>query len=91
MRPTYPLCYILLLHRTNGRRSVVINDLVFERELDTHRIPSISESPYIRRLLDVIDPEDGAHEAPRKLVFEWLDTDLWKYRPYGKLSHPKLL
>jgi hypothetical protein len=40
--------------------------------------------------LDVIDPEDGAHEAPRKLVFEWLDTDLWKYRPYGKLSHPKL-
>ncbi|KFY46931.1 hypothetical protein V495_02161 [Pseudogymnoascus sp. VKM F-4514 (FW-929)] len=72
------------------RTGVVIKDLVFERELDTHRISPISESPYIRRLLDVIEPEDGAHQAPRKLVFEWLDTDLWKYRPYGKLSHPKL-
>ncbi|OBT66168.1 hypothetical protein VE03_05117 [Pseudogymnoascus sp. 23342-1-I1] len=69
--------------------SVVIKDILFERELDTHRIPAIEESPYIRRLVDVIDPEDEGHEVP-KLVFEWMDTDLWKCRPYGNLSHPKL-
>ncbi|OBT78882.1 hypothetical protein VF21_02796 [Pseudogymnoascus sp. 05NY08] len=69
---------------------VVIKDLIFERELDTHRIPAIEECPYIRKLVDVIDPEDGAHREPRKLVFEWMDTDLWKCRPYGKLSHQNL-
>lgn len=67
---------------------VVIENPIFDRELDTHRIPAISESLYIRQLVDVIDPEDGVHEAPKKLVFEWMDTDIWKYRPHGKLfSH----
>jgi hypothetical protein len=55
---------------------VVIKDLTFDRELDTHRVPAIAESPYIRQLLDVIDPEDGALKGPKKLVFEWMDTDL---------------
>ncbi|OBT54029.1 hypothetical protein VE04_03551 [Pseudogymnoascus sp. 24MN13] len=69
---------------------VVIKDLIFERELDTHRIPAIEESPYIRQLVDVIHPEDGAPGEPKKLVFEWMDTDLWKCRPHGNLSHPNL-
>ena len=47
-------------------------------------------SPYIRQLLDVIDPEEGAQQGNRRMVFEWMDTDLWKARPYGKLSHPNL-
>lgn len=47
-------------------------------------------SPYIRQLLDVIDLEEGAGQGHKKMVFEWMDTDLWTARPYGKLSHPKL-
>ncbi|KFY45990.1 hypothetical protein V494_00662, partial [Pseudogymnoascus sp. VKM F-4513 (FW-928)] len=74
----------------HGSGLVAIKDLIFERELDTHRVPAIAESPYIRQLLDVIDAEDGVQGAPRKLVFEWMDTDLWKHRPYGRLSHPEL-
>ncbi|KFY82344.1 hypothetical protein V500_10610 [Pseudogymnoascus sp. VKM F-4518 (FW-2643)] len=74
---------------TPGSGLVVIRNLIFKRELDTHQIPAIKESPYIRQLVDVI--EEGAHEAPKKLVFEWMDTDLWKYRPHENLSHPELL
>jgi hypothetical protein len=55
---------------------VVIKDLIFNRELDTHRVPAIAASPYIRQLVDVINPEDGVPEGPKKVVFESMDTDL---------------
>lgn len=53
-------------------------------------MPAIASSPYIRQLLDVIDPEEEAQGEHKRMVFEWMDTDLWKARPYGKLSHPNL-
>ncbi len=68
----------------------MIKDLVFERELDTHRIPTIASSPFFRQLIDVIYPKDEDTQERKQLVLEWMDTDLWKARPYGKLSHPKL-
>lgn len=68
----------------------MIKDLIFERELDTHRIPAIASSPFFRQLKVVIDHRDGGGQECKQVVFEWMDTDLWKSRPYGKLSHPKL-
>jgi serine/threonine protein kinase len=66
--------------------SVTIKNLLRERELRTHEVPEIRACPYIRQLQDVI----GAENEPKKLVLEWMDTDLWKSRPYNKLANPKL-
>ncbi|PGH23516.1 serine/threonine protein kinase [Polytolypa hystricis UAMH7299] len=67
---------------TLHKHRVVFKNLNFDRELDPHRVPAIASSPYIRQLLDVIDPEEGAQQGHRRMVFEWMDTDLWKARPY---------
>ncbi|PGH36195.1 serine/threonine protein kinase [[Emmonsia] crescens] len=77
--------------------NAVVKDLVLERELDAHELPTIKASPWIRQAIDVI--EKGEHEdwspsqpsVNKRLVLEWMDTDLWHARPYGKpFSNPKL-
>lgn len=68
-----------------------------ERELRAHQLPVIRECPYIRQAVDVI--EKGEHEdwspsqskIKKRIVLEWMDTDLWHIRPFGKpFSNPRL-
>lgn len=59
-------------------------------------MPAIRACPYIRQLEDVIDRKGNEHCFPSnpnikmRLVLEWMDTDLWQLRPYGKLTNPRL-
>ncbi|EEQ29073.1 conserved hypothetical protein [Microsporum canis CBS 113480] len=77
--------------------NLVVKDLRVERELRAHQLPVIKECPYIRQVVDVI--EKGEHEdwspspptIQKRLVLEWMDTDLWLVRPFGKpFSNPRL-
>ncbi|KAK2836889.1 hypothetical protein FQN49_006622 [Arthroderma sp. PD_2] len=78
-------------------RPLVVKDLLMERELLAHQLPVIKACPYIRQAVDVI--EKGEHEdwspspstIQKQLVLEWMDTDLWLTRPFGKpFLNPKL-
>jgi hypothetical protein len=71
--------------------TVVIKDLIFERELDTHRIPAIASSPFFRQLKDMIDSKDKGGQEFKQLVYEWMDTDLWTAGPYGSSLTPSFL
>ncbi|KAK2784853.1 hypothetical protein FQN53_008186 [Emmonsiellopsis sp. PD_33] len=75
----------------------VVKDLTLDRELEAHELPAIKSSPRIRQAIDVIEKgetEDWSPSQPsvnRRLVLEWMDTDLWHARPFGKpFSNPKL-
>lgn len=73
--------------------SVVIKNILRERELRTHQIPEIRACPYIRQLQDVIEQEENEWwppSEPKKMVLEWMDADLWQCRPHGKPANPKL-
>lgn len=77
--------------------SVVIKDLEFERELRVHQLPVIRACKYIRQAVDFIEADEGDGWSPsepsvkKRMVFEWMDTDLWHIRPEGKpFDNPKL-
>ena len=65
-------------------------------------MPTFEACPYIRQVVDTIDiteeslkilDDRGKHEEefrPR-IVLEWMETDLWNYRPYGKPVNPILV
>ncbi|EFR00864.1 CMGC protein kinase [Nannizzia gypsea CBS 118893] len=74
-----------------------MKDLLMERELRAHQLPAIKECPYIRQAVDVIERgelEDWSPSPPsiqKRLVMEWMDTELWLVRPFGKpFSNPRL-
>ncbi|KAK2735225.1 hypothetical protein FQN55_002225 [Onygenales sp. PD_40] len=76
---------------------VAVKDLVLERELHAHRLPYIQGAKFIRQAVDVIiksEHDDWTPSLPsvnKRIVFEWMDTDLWTTRPFGKpFSNPKL-
>ncbi|KAL1955339.1 hypothetical protein VTO42DRAFT_8679 [Malbranchea cinnamomea] len=76
---------------------VVIKDLQFERELEMHQLPAVQACKYIRQAVDVIEKgekDDWTPSEPsvnKQMVLEWMDTDLWHIRPFGKpFSNPKL-
>lgn len=68
-----------------------------ERELKAQQYPSIAACKYIRQVVDVIEKaeqEDWTPTPPsvnKRMVLEWMDTDLWLVRPFGKpFSNPDL-
>ncbi|KAF3491895.1 uncharacterized protein GIQ15_01412 [Arthroderma uncinatum] len=76
---------------------VAIKDLVLERELRVHQHPAILGCKYIRQAVDVIEKGKLEDWSPsplsvsKRMALEWMDTDLWLLRPYGKpFSNPKL-
>lgn len=78
-------------------RSAVVKDLVLSRELAAHELPAIKASSRIRQAIDVIEKHEHENWSPsqpsvnKRIVFEWMDTDLWHVRPIGKrFSNPKL-
>ncbi|KAK2759911.1 hypothetical protein FQN54_002646 [Arachnomyces sp. PD_36] len=80
-----------------GNELSVIKDLQMERELRAHQLPVIKECPYIRQAVDVIEKgehEDWSPSPPtinKRIVLEWMETDLWRVRPFGKpFSNPNL-
>jgi hypothetical protein len=82
---------------SDGFYSVVIKDITFERELRAHHVPAVKASPYIRQALDVIEKREDEDWRPspssvtKRVVLEWMDTDLWHARPFGKgFSNPRL-
>ena len=75
----------------------MIKDVTFEREIRAHQLPAIKASPYIRQALDVIEKHEDEDWSPsppsvtKRIVLEWMDTDLWHTRPFGKgFRNPKL-
>ena len=65
-------------------------------------MPTFEACPYIRQVVDTIDvteesvkilDERGKHdeESRPRIVLEWMETDLWNYRPYGKAVNPILV
>ena len=68
-----------------------------ERELRAHQLPAIRECPYIRQAADVIEKDEHEDWSPsqptikKRIVLEWMGTDLWHIRPFGKpFSNPEL-
>lgn len=83
VRDTVPPIPGFLLTKT----SVTVKDLIRERELRAHQVPELRACPYVRQLLDVVEPVE---DEPKKLVLEWMEATLWQIRPHGKLANPKL-
>ncbi|QKX62665.1 uncharacterized protein TRUGW13939_09826 [Talaromyces rugulosus] len=81
----------------SDNKHVVIKDLALEWELRAHQLPAIKPSPYIRQTLDVIEKREDEDWGPsppsitKRIVLEWMDTDLWLARPFDKsFSNPRL-
>jgi hypothetical protein len=81
----------------NNSCSLVVKDLLMERELRAHQLPVIKECPYIRQAVDVIEKgeqEDWSSSQStinKRIVLEWMETNLWHVRPFDKpFSNPKL-
>ncbi|KAF3479556.1 uncharacterized protein GIQ15_06532 [Arthroderma uncinatum] len=84
-------------HVAASNRPYVVKDLLMERELRAHQLPVIKECPYIRQVVDVIEKDEHDDWSPspskiqKRLVLEWMDTDLWKICPFGRpFSNPRL-
>ena len=65
-------------------------------------MPTFEACPYIRQVVDTIDvteesvkilDERGKYdeESRPRIVLEWMETDLWNYRPYGNAVNPILV
>ncbi|KAI1908183.1 hypothetical protein LOZ65_006682 [Ophidiomyces ophidiicola] len=69
---------------------VVVKDLQLERELCVHQLPRIQACKYIRQAVDIIENSEEDDWTPsessvnKRIVLEWMDTDLWHIRPFGK-------
>ena len=54
----------------------------YNRERRCYTFESISKSPYIRAMVDSVGHDEGPLECdvkqPQCMVFEWMDTDLWR-------------
>lgn len=62
-----------------------------------HQHPAIQGCRYIRQTVDIIEKgeqEDWASSPPfvnKRMVLEWMDTDLWLFCPFGNpFSNPYL-
>ncbi|KLJ05802.1 hypothetical protein EMPG_09321 [Blastomyces silverae] len=74
-----------------------VKDLVLERELHAHQLSYVQGCKFIRQAVDIIEKSEHDNWTPslpsvnKRIVFEWMDTDLWQIRPFGKpFSNPKL-
>lgn len=53
----------------------------YNRERRSYTFDSIARSTYIRPLLELVGHDEtlaGGTQQPQCMVFEWMDTDLWR-------------
>jgi serine/threonine protein kinase len=58
-----------------------IEKICLKRERDNYALPAIASCKYIRKLLDIVQPDHGCRPVPKTeeqicLVFEWMEQDL---------------
>ncbi|KAI1948000.1 hypothetical protein LOZ12_002099 [Ophidiomyces ophidiicola] len=87
--PTPAISTFSGLYPKSSGEFVVVKDLQLERELRVHQLPSIQSCKYIRQAIDIIEKSEKDDWTPsessvnKRIVLEWMDTDLWQIRPFG--------